>query len=227
MSLFDAIHNHDIEKCAKLIEEKVQINNVYQSYLTPLGLALLYEYDDIANLLRKNGASENYSMYTPWECVSRSDCYHCLKVYSRNPSFNPNQEIGYDGQTILHLAAAKPYKRAVKLLLKHGADPNQLDDFGGTPLYRAMFVVKNNGILKLLLKHGANPFASCPRSDNMFSYALFEKKINFVRIVSDFITKRNKRVKFLLLESREFDEQSLLHRDYLPLDLYRLIFRVL
>ena len=60
------------------------------------------------------------------------------------------------GTTAIHMACSSNHRRAVEVLLDHGADPNHKDIFGRTALFRA---IKYGywPIVKLLLERGADP----------------------------------------------------------------------
>jgi ankyrin repeat protein len=57
-----------------------------------------------------------------------------------------------DGDTCLHIAAHRADVRSVALLLKAGADPNDLGDMRSTPLHYA----KDPRIIQMLLAAGAS-----------------------------------------------------------------------
>ena len=65
------------------------------------------------------------------------------------------------GETPLHIVAGESHLEAVKLLLKHGADPNAQTIHGKTPLHVAEKC--DVDVVKLLLQYGADPNA---RDDN-------------------------------------------------------------
>ena len=62
------------------------------------------------------------------------------------------------GQTPLHLAARWGYTRVIELLLRRGADVNDVDNEGNTPLHHAAMGCKAEAV-RLLLERGADPAA--------------------------------------------------------------------
>jgi ankyrin repeat protein len=75
--------------------------------------------------------------------------------------FSKNGESTYisNSHTLLTFAIYYGYIDAVKLLLKSGANPNQRDGFGLTPLITACSIkyLTKLKIIKLLMSHNANP----------------------------------------------------------------------
>lgn len=71
-----------------------------------------------------------------------------------------NLKRGESKLTILHILSSMKYSNSEKfidLLLNSGADPNEKDDTGRTPLHYATRFGHCDTIIKLLLKKGANP----------------------------------------------------------------------
>ena len=62
------------------------------------------------------------------------------------------------GWSALHYAAQENKLAEAQLLINHGADLNNTDNYGNTVIWRAVFTSKGRGeMIKLLLSHGANP----------------------------------------------------------------------
>lgn len=74
-----------------------------------------------------------------------------------NPNAKDTARIG-DDRSALHLAAANGLSELAEILLKHGANPNQVNRFRETPLYFAA-ERGNTDIARILLSHGADPNA--------------------------------------------------------------------
>ncbi|MEM9367975.1 MAG: ankyrin repeat domain-containing protein [Planctomycetota bacterium] len=76
----------------------------------------------------------------------------------------------------LRSAAKAGHIRIVRLLLEHGADPNQ-SEYGLAPFGGALFDAVQNGnkqIVRVLLDHGANPNQEIESSGNVHSIAIHE-----------------------------------------------------
>lgn len=70
---------------------------------------------------------------------------------------SPVNQHRLDGEAPLHLAARAGNCEAIEILLDHGADVNVFDDYGNTPLHRAIRSepLEESPAAKLLLSHGA------------------------------------------------------------------------
>ena len=73
---------------------------------------------------------------------------------------DPRKETGYSGSTLLHLAITGDKLDLVKLLLEKGAHLDAKDDYGFTPLLKAVEYGAPEEVIDLLLKHGANVHVS-------------------------------------------------------------------
>ncbi len=84
------------------------------------------------------------------------DRNHDLAVLLLKWKANPNiQEKG--SWTALHFAAQECETRMVRLLLENGAEVDAKDEYGNTPLWRAVFNSEGRGeVIRLLLSHGAD-----------------------------------------------------------------------
>ncbi|KAH7129517.1 ankyrin repeat-containing domain protein, partial [Dactylonectria estremocensis] len=67
-----------------------------------------------------------------------------------------NVPVAMEGP-LLHAAKANEDVETIKLLLEHGADPTVYDDYGLSPLHRAVWHNQHQ-VIKVLLDAGANPF---------------------------------------------------------------------
>ncbi|XP_029449277.1 ankyrin repeat and SOCS box protein 3 isoform X2 [Rhinatrema bivittatum] len=84
------------------------------------------------------------------------DSSECLRLIIHAASSNAYvKSKTFEGETALHLSAKRGCVKSAKILLKAGADPNQITYEETTPLFLAV----ENGhtdVVKLLLRHGAN-----------------------------------------------------------------------
>jgi len=95
------------------------------------------------------------STLSPTEVAELSAAFRDLINYRSDDPTAPIDPLTYrnpDGDTCLHIAAHRGDARSVELLLKAGADPNDLNDMKSTPLHYA----KDPRIVEMLLAAGAS-----------------------------------------------------------------------
>ena len=102
-------------------------------------------------------------------CICTDDSYICkfsvllqvelMAVELLRREANPNRESGHSGPTPLHLAVTLNKVELVKMLLMKGAHLEAVDDYGYTPLLKAVKYSVPDEIIDLLLVHGADVYA--------------------------------------------------------------------
>ncbi|MEH7613320.1 M48 family metallopeptidase [Gottfriedia acidiceleris] len=126
--LTQAVLDNDIEQVKELIDEGEDVNELNRDHESPL---LKASYTD--------GEPLNLEM---------------LKLLLDNGA---NPTIGdADDWTILHAAAYLGDKEAIDLLLKYGADINQPDNVGETPIFDTIYEVDDLKTFQYLIKKGAD-----------------------------------------------------------------------
>jgi ankyrin repeat protein len=138
-----------------LLKHKVDINLPDPSGFAPMTIAMLNSNWDIAKRLIEAGADVN-----EWDIFGQAPLHVAIGNMNSRGNANPLDRDHPDKAT---------GRDIVKLLLDHGADPNQqtyyraagLRSFGGTGRGTTPFLVACSSgdmdIVKLLLAHGANP----------------------------------------------------------------------
>ncbi len=138
-----------------LLKHKVDINLPDPSGFAPMTIAMLNSNWDIAKRLIEAGADVN-----EWDIFGQAPLHVAIGNMNSRGNGNPLDRDRPDKAT---------GRDIVKLLLDHGADPNQqtyyraagLRSFGGTGRGTTPFLVAcasgDLDIVKLLLAHGANP----------------------------------------------------------------------
>ncbi|KAJ5550420.1 hypothetical protein N7461_005118 [Penicillium sp. DV-2018c] len=74
--------------------------------------------------------------------------------------------VSADGKTALHLAAERGYRKCMKLLFAHRADPRIVDRTGATCLQTAVGTATDESTLSLLVKHKVNLNSQNPKTGN-------------------------------------------------------------
>jgi ankyrin repeat protein len=115
-----------------LVTHGADVNLVPEDGQTPLSIAIARNLPYDVKLLLANGANPDYPMY--------------IQDYRipNYPTYRGNSAVGY--------AASAGNIEILKILLDYGADPNEKDDAGHTPLY----YIDNEKVANLLRAHGGH-----------------------------------------------------------------------
>ncbi len=139
--LFHSIILGRFEIVKLLIAQGVEVNGVMQGGKTALQLAVSYEREEIAKLLLAHGADVNQmdnTGETALHMLDQWDIEHpdlLLVLLQKGALVNAAAQ---DGTTPLHGAAYKNFAKITRILLEHGADVNNRDSMGETPLLIAI-----------------------------------------------------------------------------------------
>ena len=85
--------------------------------------------------------------------IFRFDQLACLDAFYKHP--NLLTDINNDNRTLLHLASGFGFTTVVETLIKMGADLEATDNYGETPIFRAI-QFRHDDCLKLLLQSDLN-----------------------------------------------------------------------
>lgn len=160
LTVFEAAATGKRAQIARLLARDPQLVNAYsEDGFQPLGLACFFGHLEAAEYLIKAGARVN------------SPSQNKMKV------------------TPLHSATAGRHKAIVKLLLKHGADPNAHQGGDFTPLHAA---AQNGDVesIRALLLAGADADATTTDGKTPLDYAMQAAKSEAVQLLNQGITKR-------------------------------------
>ncbi|KAG9484483.1 hypothetical protein GDO78_010061 [Eleutherodactylus coqui] len=109
--------------------------------------------------LIKKGSSVDVPDNRGWMPIheaASSDAAQCLQLLINSaPSREYVKSKTFEGESALHLAAKRGSVRCAEILLRAGADPNDLTNDVTTPMFLAI-ESGNEGVVKLLLKYKAN-----------------------------------------------------------------------
>uniref|UniRef100_A0ABD2XJY3 PRANC domain-containing protein n=1 Tax=Trichogramma kaykai TaxID=54128 RepID=A0ABD2XJY3_9HYME len=156
---------HDLAEMLFEISEKVdkvvQVDARDKLGNTPLHLALRYGFENLTELLLRRGAEPNSANdrgLTPLHiiCKSGNDDVSeiLLKLFFEINDAN-HRAVQIDaqderGETPLHYALVRSFKKAIELLLKRDASPNVASQEGSTPLHTICHRWKDDDSLVLL-----------------------------------------------------------------------------
>ena len=130
-----ALHKAVYPTAKLLLSYTPDVNARNMKGQTPLHLAVLFEGEQLVELLLINGADAN--AYDNKRIVPLHKAKYAaaklLLSYAADPNFQDEE-----GNTPLHLNARHGYHKTVELLISAGADPTILDDRGRTPLDHAI-----------------------------------------------------------------------------------------
>lgn len=107
-----------------------------------LRLAIRTEDMDEVMRLLEAGVTPSKFPDTPWLCLAARRqnrvLLELLLIHGAQVDQPDRDTRGARGRTAIHEAAKRGWEKGAKLLLESGANPNQTDDFGQTPLFLAV-----------------------------------------------------------------------------------------
>ncbi|KAL6822035.1 ankyrin repeat-containing domain protein [Trichoderma sp. SZMC 28015] len=168
-----AAQNGYEEYVQKLINFGAKVDARDDENRTPLHLAAQQNEDETVKILLGAGSEINAQdgdSITPVYLASEFGAHRVLQAFFQ---YNPDMNIATlsQGWTPLHASIDAGHRRATRLLLDAGADPNLVAHDGWTPLHLAAFE-KNAGAVKILLGHGADPTLTTKKGDTVLHLAV-------------------------------------------------------
>ena len=155
-ALHFAAKNGQVETLRVLLKHGANPNIRNNSGETPLHLAMSKHNKELVTLLLSHGADPNLADnngFTPLCCNTSS---HEITDLLATKGANVDHQTNQNGYYALHFAAKNGQVETLRVLLKHGANPNIRNNSGETPLHLAMSK-HNKELVTLLLSHGADP----------------------------------------------------------------------
>lgn len=160
---FEAVQLGDSSSIVNLLHAGIHPDAIKTSNdATALTVSIINNNRILAEQLLAAGANPNLSADPSYLhlAVARSDNRHTLEILASllRSGANPNRQEGQERRSALHQAIATGRFRAAKALLEGGADPNEPDGFGASPLSLALRqpVFLKQAFCCLLERHGAN-----------------------------------------------------------------------
>jgi ankyrin repeat protein len=166
MSLIEAVMIDDFDRRTKEVNKQLlagadvnQIERFEEDDLTPLNVAVLFDYEDTVIKLLENKADPNQynkkELY-PIKIAAEAQNFNMVRLLLRHGA-NPFQAFEEDDLTPLNVAVLFDFEDKVIELLENKADPNQYNKKELYPIKIAA-EAQNFYMVKLLLGYGANPF---------------------------------------------------------------------
>ncbi|QYS99418.1 ANK_REP_REGION domain-containing protein [Trichoderma simmonsii] len=177
-----AAQNGYEEYVQKLINFGAKVDARDDENRTPLHLAAQQNEDETVKILLGAGSEINAQdddSITPIYLASEFGAHRVLQVFFE---YNPDMNIATlsQGWTPLHASIDGGHRRATRLLLGAGADPNMVAHDGWTPLHLAAFE-KNAGAVKILLGHGADPTLTTNKGDTVLHLAVGQFGVGVIK----------------------------------------------
>lgn len=210
-----AIQKGDIEIIELLLKFKADPNKFYPHRPGPLFLAVNNLRREIIELLlnyKANPNKEDESGIIPLFLAIEKNNIPIIELLLKHNS-NPNKEKNFK-YTPLHVAVSNNRKEIVELLLNYKADPNKENFYKNTPLHIAADK-GNEEIFNILYQ------VTDQRYKNDIPILRYTKFLKIKKILE--ISTKTQSI--FILQSYEFDDTSLLSRDYICRDLVFLILK--
>jgi formylglycine-generating enzyme required for sulfatase activity/ankyrin repeat protein len=184
-SFISLIKDNDLDLVKKYIDNGVDINaKEIDTSLTPLHVAAMYNNEEIAKIIIKNGADidpKDKRGIAPLRYVVNNNNIEMVK-YLINHGANVNAR-DFKGHTSLRAASQLGFLSIVELLLKNNADVNIQTSDNRIPIFEAV-ENKHFEVVKLLILNGSYVNVKDKKGDTPLSLAIKNNQsemINFLK----------------------------------------------
>ena len=183
---FRAVENNKLKEVEIFLKKGINVNLKEQWFgKTALMLAATYNYEELTDLLIKNGANPDMQTkegYTALMYAFSNNSHKSLKVL-----LNKKQNLDLknkDGDGILHMATRNNLEELVKTLLEKGANIDIKDKDGNTPLILSI-LNKNENLIKLFSYRGADLTLSNNKGEKPIFIAINTRNLLMLKIFAE------------------------------------------
>lgn len=201
MSLIDAVKKGDVEECKRLIKKRKGVFGYpFGDHMSPLEIAILYDNKEMISLLKEHEVTTlSYAIHSLQNIDCDTTCEQ-LEFILKKFKVDLNDEEYFSNKSPLHTAIKSNSVKWVKFFLKKGTDP---------------FIIS---------KCPTGEYGSEYENLTAVDYAIKNPNIDIIEAISIAIVEKNIKFRAFLPLAHEYDTGSLFHRDYLPKDMFKLIF---
>ncbi len=228
--LYKYILRNNGKECENLLSNDPCLYTNFSTHYkkTPLMMAVEHNMGDLLHVISRLGytVNENYNgvylLDYALNCVKCRDI-ETLLICGADP--NTKGKIHDKDTTVLSKAIALCGPKSEEFthhLLRYGANPNIQDKLGNNSLHYA--VHSRTKILNIVLRYGANCYAKNNHNMTPLDTAVMWEFDDVIKILQDYEMNAKKRIDLLEM-ARYFDTNSLVHEDYLPLDLLKIFIK--
>lgn len=230
--LFLAVFNSNKYLCWLLISHGAEVNTIHKDKPL-LSWACEKKCVEICTMLIEAGADVNKKTSignTPLVSLFNQQIWYTKQTYDifkllmkSNAKINEGHNKNFDSPLLSFVVPIYRYKRGIhEELLKKGADVNYMNPSGETPLSRAIRL-GNTHLVRLFEMSGANT-----KTDNVLNALSFLNTDIFdgfiiERNIVEKSERRDTKILLSILCARHFCEDHVFYKDYLPLDVLKVI----
>jgi ankyrin repeat protein len=197
--LYDKVEANDIEAVKKLLAAGADINEKVEvagaGTMTPLLIAVVYHYEEMAKMLISEGADINAKTATGQTPLMFA-CYNseeiAMLLVSKGAEINVKDGTGAFTLCILAVMDESVPITLAEFLLSRGANVDETDSSGPMAGYTCLMMAAGNQkpeLVKFLVKNGANINAKTKDGATPLNMAIRENDAVIIKLLKDFGAK--------------------------------------